>query len=167
MDTHRLVLFRHAKSGYPDGVADHERPLARRGQRDAPATGRWLAEHGYVPDAVVCSTALRARQTWQLAATSLFGAAGGPEPEARLESRVYDATVLGLLMLVREFSEDQRTVLVVGHNPGLAELAVGLADPPPPSGFPTAAVAVLSLPGPWAGATPSGARLLDFAKPPF
>ncbi|MBO0820355.1 MAG: histidine phosphatase family protein [Nocardiopsaceae bacterium] len=158
---HRLVLLRHAKSGYPDGVADHDRPLAKRGQRDAPVAGRWLADHGYRPDAVVCSTALRARQTWELAATGLS------EAPARLERRVYDATVLGLLMLVREFGEDQRTVLLVGHNPGLAELAVGLADPPPapPPAFPTAAVAVLGIPGPWADAGPARARLLAFAAP--
>lgn len=159
---HWLVLMRHAKSGYPDGVADHERPLARRGQRDAPETGRWLARHGYLPDAVVCSTALRARQTWELAAEGLPGT-----PEARFEPRVYDATVLSLLMLVKEFREDQHTVLLVGHNPGLAELTMGLADPPPvpPSAFPTAAVAVLGLACPWADASPARARLLDFAAP--
>jgi phosphohistidine phosphatase len=164
---HRLVLFRHAKSGYPDGVADHDRPLAKRGLRDAPATGRWLAKNSYIPDVVVCSTARRARETWELAAAGLAEAAAAVAPEVHFEPRVYDATVLGLLMLVREFPEEQRTALVVGHNPGLAELAVGLADPPPspPSGFPTAAVAVLGLPGPWAGAAPEHARLLAFAAP--
>lgn len=170
MDTdyaHRLVLFRHGKSGYPEGVADHDRPLAKRGRRDAPVTGRWLADHAYIPDAVVCSTAVRARETWELAAEGLFAANPGAAPKARFESRVYDATVLGLLMVIREFPEDQRTVLVVGHNPGLAELTVGLADPPPapPSGFPTAAVAVLGLPGSWADAAPAHARLLAFAAP--
>jgi len=164
---HRLILFRHAKSGYPDGVADHDRPLAKRGRRDAPATGRWLAESGYVPDAVVCSTAARAKETWELAAAGLAEAAPGTAPKVRFEPRVYEATVLGLLMLVREFPEDQHTVMVVGHNPGLAELAVGLVDPPPPppSGFPTAAVAVLGIPGPWADVAPAHARLLTFAAP--
>ena len=169
---HRLVLFRHAKSGYPDGVADHDRPLAKRGRHDAPVTGRWLADNGYVPDAVVCSTARRARETWDLAAAGLAeeasgAAASGTGPEVRFEPRVYDATVLGLLMLVREFGEEDRTVLIVGHNPGLAELTIGLADPPPvpPSRFPTASVAVLGFPGPWADATPGGARLLAFATP--
>jgi hypothetical protein len=80
---------------------------------------------------------------------------------------VYEATVLGLLMLVREFTDGQRTTLIVGHNPGLAELAVGLAAPPPdpPAGFPTAAIAVFGLPGPWESVTPGEARLLDFAVP--
>ena len=171
MDTeyaHRLVLLRHAKSGYPGGVADHDRPLATRGQHDAPLAGRWLAESGYRPDAVVCSTALRARQTWELAAASLAeGAVPGPETGVRFEPRVYEATVLGLLMLVREFPENKRTVLVVGHNPGIAELTVGLAKPPPapPSRFPTAAMAVLGIDGPWASTVPAGARLLDFTAP--
>lgn len=159
----RLVLLRHAKSDWPD-VADHDRPLAKRGRRDAPRVGRWLRRSGYVPDAVVCSTARRARETWDLVAEGLAGACAVPP---RYEPRVYEATVLGLLMLVREFPGDQRTVLIVGHNPGLAELAVGMAAPPPepPAAFPTAAVAVLGLAGDWAEAGPGEARLLAFAVP--
>jgi len=162
----RLLLFRHAKSDWPD-VADHERPLAKRGRRDAPVAGRWLGESGYVPDAVVCSTARRARETWELAAAGLAEAVPGAAPPVRYEPRVYEATVLGLLMLVREFDGDLGTVLVVGHNPGLAELTVGLAAPPPepPAAFPTAAVAVLGLPGDWADAGPGEGRLLAFAIP--
>lgn len=164
----RLVLVRHAKSDWPEDVPDKDRPLAARGRRDAPLIGRWLARSQYVPDAVVCSTARRARQTWDLAAAALAAAALGASPPAvRLEPRVYEATVLGLLMLVREFPQEQRTVALVGHNPGLAELAVGLTAPPPqpPASFPTAAVAVLGLPGDWASAGPGEARLLAFAIP--
>jgi phosphohistidine phosphatase len=162
----RLVLLRHAKSDWPD-LADHERPLAKRGRRDAPVAGRWLASSGFAPDAVVCSTARRTRETWDLAAAAMAAAAERPPPQARYEPRVYEATVLGLLMLVREFSDEHRTVLIVGHNPGLAELAVGLAAPPPepPSAFPTAAIAVLGLAGGWADAGPGEARLLAFAVP--
>ncbi len=164
--TRRLVLLRHAKSDWPD-VADHERPLAKRGRRDSPTVGRWLGRSGYVPDAVVCSTARRARETWELAAAGLADAVPGAAPQVRYEPRVYEATVLGLLMLVREFPDDQHTVLLVGHNPGLAELAVGLAAPPPqpPSAFPTAAVAVLGVAGSWAETGPGEARLLAFAVP--
>jgi phosphohistidine phosphatase len=162
----RLVLLRHAKSDWPD-VADHDRPLAKRGRRDAPAVGRWLGLAGYGPDVVVCSTALRARETWELAVGGLLAAVPGAAPSVRYEPRVYDASVLGLLMLVREFSPEWRTALVVGHNPGLAELTAGLTDPPPdpPAAFPTAAVAVLALPGPWSEAGPGEARLLAFAVP--
>jgi phosphohistidine phosphatase len=162
----RLILLRHAKSDWPD-MADHERPLAKRGKRDAPVVGRWLGRSGFVPDAVVCSTARRARDTWELAKVGLADAARGAAPPVRYEPRVYDATVLALLMLVREFPDDELTVLIVGHNPGLAELAVGMAQPPPepPSAFPTAAVAVLGLAGGWASAGPGEARLLAFAVP--
>jgi phosphohistidine phosphatase len=162
----RLLLLRHAKSDWPD-VADHERPLAKRGKRDSPAVGRWLGRSGHVPDAVVCSTARRARETWELAATGLAEAVPGAAPPVRYEPRVYEATVLGLLMLVREFSDELRTVLLVGHNPALAELAAGLTAPPqsPPAAFPTAAVAVLGLDGDWASTEPGEARLLAFAVP--
>jgi phosphohistidine phosphatase len=165
-DDRRLVLLRHAKSDWPD-VADHDRPLAKRGRRDAPRVGRWLGESGFVPDAVVCSTARRARETWELAAAGLLAAVPGASPAVRYEPRVYEATVLGLLMLVREFQPDAATALIVGHNPGLADLTVGLTEPPPepPHSFPTAAVAVLGLPGEWADAAPGEARLLAFAVP--
>jgi phosphohistidine phosphatase len=148
-------------------VADHDRPLAKRGRRDAPAVGRWLGASGYVPDAVVCSTARRARETWDLAATGLAAAVPRASPAVRYEPRVYEATVLGLLMLIREFDAGWRTALIVGHNPGLAELMVGLASPDsaPPQAFPTAAVAVLGLPGPWAEAAPGEARLVAFTVP--
>jgi phosphohistidine phosphatase len=167
-DRRRLVLLRHAKSDWPD-VADHDRPLAKRGRRDAPRAGRWLRRCGYAPDAVVCSTARRARETWDLVAAGL-----GASPPVRYEPRVYDATVLALLMLVRELPGDQRTVCIVGHNPGLAELAVGLAEHAAGDGgqlgrltasFPTAAVAVLGFAGAWAETNPGQGRLLAFAVP--
>jgi phosphohistidine phosphatase len=131
--------------------------------------GRWLAESGYVPDAVVCSTAARARETWDLASTGLAAAAPGAAPAVRYEPRVYEATVLGLLMLVREFEPGWGTTLVVGHNPGLAELTAGLAGPDAelPGSYPTAFAAVLGLPGPWAEVTPGEARLLDFTIPAY
>jgi phosphohistidine phosphatase len=162
----RLVLLRHAKSDWPD-VPDQDRPLAKRGRRDAPVAGGWLGRSGYVPDAVVCSTARRARETWERAAEGLAAAVPGAAPQVRYEPRVYEATVLGLLMLVREFPDGWRTAMIVGHNPGMAELTVGLTAPPPdpPSAFPTAAIAVLGLPGGWADAGPGEARLLAFAVP--
>lgn len=162
----KLILLRHGKSDWPD-VADLERPLAKRGRRDAPVVGRWLGASGYAPDAVVCSTALRARQTWELASAGFAAAAPGASPAVRYEPRVYGASVLGLLMLVREFDPAWRTAIIVGHNPGLAELTVGLASPdaPAPHAFPTAAVAVFGLPGPWAEAAPGQGRLLAFTVP--
>ena len=163
------MLLRHAKSLWPDGVADHDRPLADRGRRDAPVMGEWLGTSGYAPDAVVCSTAVRARETWELAAEQL---PSGHVPVVRYEPRVYEASVLGLLMLVREFDPAWQTAAIVGHNPGMAELTMGLAgqeaaEPPVTfsGAFPTAAAAVLRLPGPWAEAEPGEARLLAFTVP--
>ncbi|MFZ0755940.1 MAG: histidine phosphatase family protein, partial [Trebonia sp.] len=84
----RLVLLRHAKSDWPD-VPDQDRPLAKRGRRDAPVAGGWLGRSGYVPDAVVCSTARRARETWELAADGLARALPVAAPPVRYEPRVY------------------------------------------------------------------------------
>jgi phosphohistidine phosphatase len=159
------VLLRHAKSDWPEGVADHDRPLAGRGRRDALLVGGWLGAAGYVPDAVVCSTAARARETWDLAAGRL---PAGAAPAVRYEPRVYEASVLGLLMLVREFDPAWQTVAVVGHNPGMAELTLGLAEPGAvqlPAAFPTAAVAVLGLRDTWADAAPGRSELLAFTVP--
>jgi phosphohistidine phosphatase len=158
----RLILLRHAKSDYPENVPDHDRPLAKRGRHDAPLVGGWLRESGYIPDVVVCSTAARAVQTWERAASSL-----GASPPVRYERRVYLASVLALLMLVREFAAEAGTVAVVGHNPGIAELAAGLAGQEGHAAlrFPTAAVAVLDLPSPWASVEPGEATLLAFATP--
>lgn len=157
----RLVLMRHAKSDWPD-VPDHERPLAARGRRDAPRVGRWLRRSEWPPDAVVCSTAVRARQTWELVAPEL-----GVAPAVRLEPRVYEATALALLMLVRELPGSARTALIVGHNPGIAELAAGLAGPDGERlhRFPTAAVAVLEAEREWADAAAGEAKLRAFVTP--
>ena len=168
-ETRRLVLLRHAKSAWPD-VADAERPLADRGRRDAPVVGRWLRRNGYVPDAVLCSPARRTRETWALVAAEL-----GAELPVSYEPRIYEATALGLLHLLREAGGKHRIVLLIGHNPGLAELAVGIAqvaDGPEVrplerarAKFPTAAVAVLEFSGDWAGLTAGEARMVDFAVP--
>src|SRR6266542_3720288 len=85
----RLVLFQHAKSAWPE-VADHERPLAERGRRGAPVMGRWLRDAGCVPDQVLCSTARRARETWQLATNGL-----GTAPPVTFERGVYQASAAG------------------------------------------------------------------------
>jgi phosphohistidine phosphatase len=166
--TRRLVLLRHAKSDWPD-VPDRDRPLAKRGRRDAPVIGRWLREQGYVPDTVVCSVARRTRQTWELLAPELGGS-----PSVRFEPRAYAASAMTLLYLVRELPAQSLTALLIGHNPGIAELAGSLASPAGegPSGwearFPTAAVAVFGIPGDWSElnpGTPGQARLINFTTP--
>jgi phosphohistidine phosphatase len=159
----RLMLLRHAKSDWPD-VPDRDRPLAKRGRRDAPVIGRWLRDHGYLPDTVICSAARRTRQTWELVARELGGS-----PWVTFEPRAYAASAMTLLYLVRELSATSQAALLIGHNPGVADLATSLARPPDhddaPITFPTAAVAILAVSGDWADLFPGQARLLDYATP--
>ena len=164
--TRRLILLRHAKSDWPD-VPDRDRPLAKRGRRDAPVIGRWLRDHGYLPEAVICSAARRTRQTWDLIAPELGGA-----PRVTFEPRAYAASAQTLLYLVRELPAACQAALLIGHNPGIADLAAALTQPPDadvaPLRFPTAAVAVLEFPGNWpdlAPSTPPEARLLAHTTP--
>jgi len=161
------MLLRHAKSDWPD-VPDHDRPLAKRGRKDAPAIGRWLRAHGYVPDTVICSTALRTRQTWDLVAPQLNGS-----PEVQFEPRAYAASALTLVYLARELPSQSRAVLLIAHNPGIEDLANSLAAQPGEGAesrsqglrFPTAAVAVFEYVGDWPGLAPGQARLLDSTTP--
>ncbi len=174
----KLVLLRHAKSAWPD-MPDHERPLARRGQRDAPVMGRWLRAAGHVPDQVLCSTARRARETWQLAQAGL-----GATPPVSFEDGVYGGSAAQLLDLIRRAPQAARTVLIVGHDPAIQELALGLtattspahlgaaSDAAPPAmldrmraKFPTAAIAVLEFTGNWDQLGPGAARLTRFVTP--
>jgi phosphohistidine phosphatase len=168
--TGRLVLLRHAKSAWLD-LPDHERPLAKRGRRDAPRAGRWLRQAGYLPDLVVCSTAQRTRETWQLAEAEL-----GATASVRFEPRVYEASTGQLLDLVRETSAGVGTLLVVGHEPTMSQLTLLLAAAVAADGdpdtlervrlkFPTAAIAVLPFAGDWSGLSPDGAKLADFVVP--
>lgn len=117
MAGHTLVVLRHAKSGYPPGVDDVDRPLADRGRRDAPAAGRWLRANAPAIDLTVCSPATRTRQTWQLVAPELGGA-----PVFRVDDRIYTASVDDLLDVVHDLPEDAGVVLLIGHDPGVSDL---------------------------------------------
>ncbi|MEU3277518.1 SixA phosphatase family protein [Streptomyces antibioticus] len=164
----RLVVLRHAKSDWPDGVPDHERPLAGRGRRDAPAAGRALAEAGCLPDLTVCSTAVRARRTFELAS-----AQWDAPPPVHYEPRVYAADVPELLGVVRETPAEVGTLLLVGHNPGLEDLVVELAGEALGDAldevrlkFPTSAIAVLAWHGPaWRALAPGTALLTSMTVP--
>ena len=174
---HTLVLFRHAKSAWPD-EADHDRPLARRGIEAAPVMGRWLRDAGLVPGQVLCSTARRARDTWQFAQPGLAAT-----PPVTFDARIYGAAATDLLALVREVPPATRTLLLLGHNPAIEDLALLLAAAPASaagrgaagatpgdldrmrSKFPTAAIAVLESPGTWPGLAPGQARLTAFVTP--
>ena len=146
----RLMLLRHAKSSWDNPVLDDiDRPLAPRGLRDAPLMGRFMRREGLIPDRVLCSPALRARQTWELAQQAL-----GAQPPLEVVEMLYAfGDGRPLLQAARRFGGEARTLLLVGHNEAMHELAVALAQ----SGedatlqrlrkkFPTAALAVIDLP---------------------
>ncbi len=166
----RLLLVRHAKSAWPD-VADHERPLAARGRRQAPLVGAWLASNGYLPDLVLCSTARRAVQTWRLMAGGLAAT-----PRVSSDERIYAAAWTALLDLVRQTPQTVVTLMLVGHDPGIADLTRVLSEEEAGGSaegalqriqakFPTGAVAVLSVAGSWQDLDTDGARLTEFVAP--
>ncbi|MEP6559686.1 MAG: histidine phosphatase family protein [Nakamurella sp.] len=162
-----LVLLRHGKSAYPPGVSDHDRPLAPRGRRGAALAGAWITDHLPVIDHVLCSTAERARQT--------LAASGLQQPSVLVDytDEIYDADPEELLALVTAASRAERTLLMVGHAPGIPALAKQLAGPDSDQDaaaqlgmkFPTAAIAVLRLGGDWADATTGSAALTYFGRP--
>ena len=168
MTDHTVYLLRHAKSSWDEPLPDHERPLAARGIRDAGAAGRLLADRGWQPDVVLCSTAVRTRETWQRAA-----AAGARAGEVRYVETIYEASVAHLLGLVQQAAEEIGSLMMIGHGPGLPGLAELLGARPEPrrawalmdAKYPTAGLAVLRLRGPWAGAAPGRAELLAFEVP--
>jgi phosphohistidine phosphatase len=140
----RLIVMRHAKTGALPGGPDFERALTGRGRRDAAAAGRWLRASGLIPDAVICSAARRTRQTWLGVAAEL-----GREVTARLDDRLYHAGAAAIgEIIATETGPAVTTLLCVGHNPAMAELAQDATGQP--LEFPTAAIAVAVLPsGPW------------------
>ncbi len=159
--THRLILLRHAKSDWPQDVPDQDRPLAKRGRRDAPAVGRWLRQHGHIPDAVICSTARRTRETWELVSAKLDA-----NPAITFEPRAYAASAMNLLYLGRELPEAAGTALIIAHNPGISELARSLVGTSRGElSFPTAGVAVLEVRQSWADIGPGDASLVAFVTP--
>jgi phosphohistidine phosphatase len=165
----RLILFRHAKSDWSEvGRADHDRALSARGRRAAGPMGAWIAGRGFRPDLVLCSTAARARATWSLAKTAF-----SPQPPTSLREELYEAAVEAVADAVRSVPADVQTLLLVGHNPGFEGFvgwAAGSGDPEARRllsvKFPTAAIAVLDLPGDcWSQLSKGEARLDRFVTP--
>ncbi|MET7332644.1 histidine phosphatase family protein [Nonomuraea sp. NPDC005650] len=113
-----LIVLRHAKAAHIAGLADRERPLTERGERDAKRAGDEIRAAGLAPDLVLCSPALRTKRTAEIAF---------PEAEIGYEGDIYEAYPDELLELVRRVDPELSTVVLCGHNPGVHELAVGLA----------------------------------------
>jgi phosphohistidine phosphatase len=163
-----LVLLRHAKSSWDTDEPDHERPLAPRGRRDAKAVGQYLAAQGLRPDVVLCSTARRTRQTWDQAVKG--GAKGG---DVRYLDEIYDASVTELVEVLHDAPADARSILLLGHAPGIPRLmdylAIRRSDSPvwerAEQDFPTSGLAVLELESPWSDIGEAVAELTAFEAP--
>lgn len=160
-----LVLMRHAKSDYPDGVGDHERPLSARGVREAALAGDWLRANSAGIDAVLCSSATRTRQT--------LGRTGVDAPVSYLD-RLYGAGPATMIDEINRVDDAVTTLLVIGHEPTVSHVALGLAAQPGSDPhaleqiamkYPTSGIAVLQVDGPWAGLQLGGAELVSFHVP--
>jgi phosphohistidine phosphatase len=154
-----MILLRHAKSDWPAGEVDINRPLAGRGRRQAPEAGRWLnASVGRI-DLALVSPARRARSTWDIASAEI-----DVPPPTEIDARLYAASPQQILDVVRELADDLHTVILVGHNPGMEDLASLLAGERVP--MPTSALAEFALSGRWPEADASSATLRASGRPP-
>jgi len=168
--TRTLLLLRHAKSRWDDPVPDDfDRGLAPRGRSAAPRVARYLRKEGLKPDLVLCSAAVRAVETWRLAADAI-----GRKSVVKVLRGLYMAPPSRILSAIQHAPPTADTVLVVGHNPGIEHLAERLAGPESRakplerirSKFPTAAVAVFRFDvDVWPDVRPGGGRLEAFVRP--
>jgi phosphohistidine phosphatase len=169
MPHRQLLLLRHAKAvlGGP-GMEDIDRPLAERGQKAAKVMGRWLAEHDLVPSLVLCSPAVRTRETWEIAAREL------PKTDTRFLDALYDfGDGSALLKAVRKHGGSVPRLLLVTHNPATQGLALSLAAGGDKAllrqmaeKYPTAGLAVITFPGEdWSATAEGTGRLEAFIRP--
>ncbi|WP_224813512.1 histidine phosphatase family protein [Hasllibacter sp. MH4015] len=140
-----LILIRHCKSDWDGSTGDHARPLNPRGQRSAPRIGAWLAAQDIVPDHVLCSDAMRTKQTWAGIADHLPA-----KPEVTYSRALYLAEPEAMLAALHE--APGRAVAMIGHNPGIGALAWHLADASPADNrfaqYPTGATTILQFAAP-------------------
>ncbi|PCK78871.1 SixA phosphatase family protein [Rhizobium sophoriradicis] len=147
MPKHRLILLRHAKSAWPNGVADRERPLAGRGRKAAPVIGTYMAREKLIPDLALVSPARRAQETCKLIRQAL-----SKKVSDREAADIYEVSAERIRDVIRAVEPDIRTLLIVGHNPGMenaASLIVADGDAAAVGRmrekFPTAGLAVIDL----------------------
>ena len=165
----RLMLLRHAKTEKAEpGMRDDERRLNERGQTDAPLIGAYMARHALIPDRVLVSTAERTRETWRRLAEALPA-----RPRVSYEERLYNAGSETILALAKQVEPPARTLLIIGHNPGLHDLARLLiasgdveARERLNEGLPTSGLAVIDFATKdWGKVHPRGGRLERFVSP--
>lgn len=139
-DVKRLLILRHAKSSWADSsLDDWQRPLNDRGRRDAPRAGEWLRARSSVPDCIVTSDAVRARTT-----ALAVAAAAGYSGEIAIEPSLYHAAIPAIVAVLNSVADEVRTVLIVGHNPGLEQFVEQLTGES--HDLPTTALVELEVP---------------------
>ena len=147
MQKHRLIIMRHAKSDWSEeGRPDFDRPLTARGRKAAKQMGQWPKQQQFHIGQILCSPALRAKQTGQLVLEQL----NLPQKSMLWDSKIYEASLPDLIALIQQYGQGIRTLLIIGHNPGLDQLLCHLSNTPPPAGqsgklLTTAALAVLDF----------------------
>ena len=163
----RVYLLRHAKSSWKErSIADRDRPLARRGKRAAKAVAAHIQAQGIRPDLVLCSPARRSRETLER-----VEAAFGDRVQARFEEALYGASEAELLARLRALAPEVGSVMIVGHNPGLEELAHALVSEGAERArmaekYPTAALATIDLPADdWSAIEPGSGELVAYVRP--
>jgi phosphohistidine phosphatase len=165
----KLMIMRHAKAAWPLGVEDHDRPLAKRGHDEAPLIGRWMVEHGSIPDFILCSSALRTRQTCTWVCSEL----GDKAPTPKLEDGLYAASALRMLTVINHVPDTVTTLMLISHLPGVQDLAMHLASRDSDhdaymdaaTRFPTSALTVLETEKSWAELDGQDARITKFKVP--
>jgi phosphohistidine phosphatase len=165
----RLLLLRHAKSSWDTpGLPDLERPLAPRGREAAPQVAKLMAKRRWIPDLVLCSQAERVRETWGLMAPLL-----GEEIPCKILRTIYPGAPSRLLMVLRRAPDEAKTLLLIGHNPGLAAFATSLcgggskkAREKMSAKFPTAGLAVIEFDADrWSEVAGGAGKLEAFVRP--
>ena len=157
----QLLLMRHAKSSWDNAeLADHDRPLNKRGRRDAPRMGKWLCDQGVIPGRIISSTAVRARKT-----AAVVAEACGMDDHLELDRSLYFGDVSEWVALIAETDSEIQSVMLVGHNPGLEDFLEHLIGHY--ERLPTATVACVELPiDAWQNlSTNSSGRLLAIWRP--
>ncbi|TBN38708.1 histidine phosphatase family protein [Paracoccus subflavus] len=160
----RLILTRHAKSAWDDPtLADHDRPLNDRGRRSARALGDWMASRGYEPEEVLCSSAARTQETWAMIASAALEV----RPVIRIEPGLYQAGPEKMLSILKTAAHP--TVMMLGHNPGISELAAllpaRLPHDPDFRRYPTGATLVVDFQiENWQQVEPGQGSVMDFVR---
>ena len=170
----QLMLLRHAKSSWDHAdLDDIDRPLAPRGRHAAPLLGRYISRRKLEPDLVLCSSAARARQTWELVSAEWDHANATAKPRLDMRPSFYLARPAALMSAIQRIDDEVTSAMIIGHNPGMGQLARQLVNGENAKAlkkmekkFPTAALAVIRFPvESWSSLTFGSGELVSFIRP--